>query len=265
MGNKLRNTFTAFITGLVIVILAFAFNTNNIKAATNYTNTDMITNTTITNNGPGKEFSMGGSVNLQYDYDSTGQNLQNGDTLTIAVPSPLAVTPNNTPFNVVGDNGEIIGTAILNESNKIVVTFSENVEELENVKGTLSINNGVNVDRNKANVGANEIDFSTKNGIQQDTIQVKASDKNISKKGVFGTDAEGNEIVTWTILANRNELNFGTLNVFDTITDPNLEYVAGSVVVQEATWKDKESGTYKRGDTVSSSNYTLMNLVMALI
>ncbi|CAJ1184823.1 adhesion exoprotein [Companilactobacillus paralimentarius DSM 13238 = JCM 10415] len=256
MGNKLRNIFTALIAGLTVIILVLTFNTNNVKAANNYTNTDMITSGSI--NKQDKIYSMSSTVPITYEYDTTGYKLENGDTLTIDVPSPLAVTPNDTPFNVVGDNGEVIGTAILNSSNQIVVTFNENVEELESVKGTLSINTGVTVDRNKAQVGSNDVDFNIKDGnTQQSILQTKASDKNISKKGVFGTDAEGNEIVTWTILANRNELNFGTMSAHDTITDPNLEYVSGSVVVQEATWKDKETGTYKRGDTVPSSSYTL--------
>lgn len=256
MGNKLRNIFTALIAGLTVIILVLTFNTNNVKAANNYTNTDMITSGSI--NKQDKIYSMSSTVPITYEYDTTGYKLENGDTLTIDVPSPLAVTPNDTPFNVVGDNGEVIGTAILNSSNQIVVTFNENVEELESVKGTLSINTGVTVDRNKAQVGSNDVDFNIKDGnTQQSILQTKASDKNISKKGVFGTDAEGNEIVTWTILANRNELNFGTMSVHDTITDPNLEYVSGSVVVQKATWKDKETGTYKRGDTVPSSSYTL--------
>lgn len=256
MGNKLRNIFTALIAGLTVIILVLTFNINNVKAANNYTNTDMITSGSI--NKQDKIYSMSSTVPITYEYDTTGYKLENGDTLTIDVPSPLAVTPNDTPFNVVGDNGEVIGTAILNSSNQIVVTFNENVEELESVKGTLSINTGVTVDRNKAQVGSNDVDFNIKDGnTQQSILQTKASDKNISKKGVFGTDAEGNEIVTWTILANRNELNFGTMSVHDTITDPNLEYVSGSVVVQEATWKDKETGTYKRGDTVPSSSYTL--------
>ncbi|GEO57496.1 LPXTG cell wall anchor domain-containing protein [Companilactobacillus bobalius] len=256
MGKKLRNIFTALITGLAVIILILTFNTNNVKAAKNYTSSDMITSGSI--NKQDKIYSMSSTVPITYEYDTTGYKLENGDTLTIDVPSPLAVTPNDTPFNVVGDNGEVIGTAILNSSNQIVVTFNENVEELESVKGTLSINTGVTVDRNKAEVGSNDVYFPIKDkNTQQSILQTKASDKNISKKGVFGTDAEGNEIVTWTILANRNELNFGTMSVFDTITDPNLEYVSGSVVVQEATWKDKETGTYKRGDTVPSSNYTL--------
>ncbi|HIY93010.1 MAG TPA: LPXTG cell wall anchor domain-containing protein [Candidatus Companilactobacillus pullicola] len=258
MGNKLRNIFSALIAGLAVVVLAFTFNSNDAKAATNYTNTDMITNTVITNNTPGKEYSMGGTVKLQYDYDSTGYDLHSGDTLTISVPTPLEVIPNSTPFDVIGENGEVIGTAVLGEGNNIIVTFNDNIEDLHNVKGTLNIDTGVTVDRNHAQVGENDVIFGIKdNQNQNDTINVKSNDKNISKKGVLGTDAEGNEIVTWTIIANRNELNFGTLSVYDTITDPNLAYVPGTVVVQEATWKDKNSGTYKRGDTVSSDKYTL--------
>ncbi|CAJ1184297.1 hypothetical protein CPR19092_LGOLGGFK_00785 [Companilactobacillus paralimentarius] len=160
MGNKLRNIFTALIAGLTVIILVLTFNTNNVKAANNYTNTDMITSGSI--NKQDKIYSMSSTVPITYEYDTTGYKLENGDTLTIDVPSPLAVTPNDTPFNVVGDNGEVIGTAILNSSNQIVVTFNENVEELESVKGTLSINTGVTVDRNKAQVGSNDVDFNIK-------------------------------------------------------------------------------------------------------
>lgn len=251
MGNKLRNIFISI---LAILVLVLTFNLQNVKAATNYTSSDMITEAKIVNQD--KTYTVGGTVPLTYEFDSTGHQLKNNDTLTIDVPSPLSIT-SGSQFDVTDDNGQVIGTAVLSDNNQIIVTFNENVEELESVQGTLSINTGVNVDR-KAQIGTNNVDFPVKdNQTQTSILKTKTNDKNISKKGVLGKDSQGNDIVTWTILVNRNELDFGNLTVSDQITDTNLAYVPGSVVVQEANWIDKDAGTYKRGNTVSADKYSL--------
>lgn len=180
MGNKLRNIFISI---LAILVLVLTFNLQNVKAATNYTSSDMITEAKIVNQD--KTYTVGGTVPLTYEFDSTGHQLKNNDTLTIDVPSPLSVT-SGSQFDVTDDNGQVIGTAVLSDNNQIIVTFNENVEELESVQGTLSINTGVNVDR-KAQIGTNNVDFPVKdNQTQTSILKTKTNDKNISKKGVLG-------------------------------------------------------------------------------
>ncbi|WP_167849710.1 SpaA isopeptide-forming pilin-related protein [Companilactobacillus suantsaicola] len=258
MGRKLRNILTPLLCLLSVVIFCLAFNHENVSAATNYGNADMVTSGTIDDQN--KTYSTGSTVPLTIGFDSNGHKLQSGDTLTIDIPDPLTVKPSSDTFEVLGDDGEVIGTAKLGNDNKIVITFSDAVNDMDTVKGELKIGNGVTVDANKAEIGDNDVAFEIIDGkFDHSNLKVKEknNDKNISKKGVFGTDADGNAIVTWTILANRNNLNFGDMTVTDNITDSNLTYVPGSVVVQNATWVDKQNGSYKRGSTVSSDKYAL--------
>ncbi|WP_300559895.1 SpaA isopeptide-forming pilin-related protein [Companilactobacillus sp.] len=240
-----------------LFILVTTAKSNTACAATNYTSSDMITSGSIIDQD--KTYSMNSTVGIQYEYDTTGLDLQNGDTLTIDVPEPLKVSNPGETFNITDDAGNTIGTAVLNSNNQIVVTFTD-VENIHDVKGSLTVNSGVTVDRNKAEVGSQNVEFPIKDGQVQDsnlTTKLSTNEGNISKKGVLGKDENGDAVVTWTILANRNELNLNNLNVSDTITDPNLEYIPGSVIVYEASWKDRDSGTYSRDKVVSSGNYTL--------
>lgn len=254
MGKRFRNIITTFIAVLSLIILAFSFKTNNVKAANNFTSSDMITSGAIVNQD--KTYSMSSNVPLEYHFDTTGHDVSNGDTLTIDVPSPLTVTPGSN-FDVTDDSGKVIGTAVLGNNNQIVVTFND-IEDHASFQGKLNIDTGINIDRKAAEVGTNTVPFPIKDGQFQDsTLKTSVSNKNVSKSGKFGTDENGEDIVTWTVLANRNELNFGTLNISDTINDPNLEYIQGSLTVQEAAWKDADTGTYSRGRTLASSEYTL--------
>ena len=82
-------------------------------------------------------------------------------------------------------------------------------------------------------------------------MTVTTSDSDFSKKGVIGTDENGNAIVTWTILANRNSQEFKNLTISDRIdsTTSGQTYVPGTVNVYEAYWTSP--GYYKKNGPIS--------------
>ncbi|WP_099975076.1 SpaA isopeptide-forming pilin-related protein [Lactobacillus terrae] len=104
----------------------------------------------------------------------------------------------------------------------------------------------------------NDVVFETMNGEQHSDMNIAVSTSNTSKKGVLGQDDEGNSVITWSILVNRNELDLGTINVEDRITDPNLEYILGSASVYEATWKS--DGIYNTGRELNSGEYIMQEM-----
>lgn len=253
MGNKLRNFLVTFVAALGLVVLMFSFNTDNVKAA-DYDSSDMVTSGAINNQD--KDYSYSSDVGLTYTYDSSHlspNKLQSGDTLTINLPDELVFKQNGT-FDITNNDGVVIGTAVENPDKELKITFNDNVNNLDNVSGTINLDSNVRVDKNTS-VGSHEVDFPTVNGNQTSTLNVRpSSSSDITKKGVLGTDANGNAIVTWTILVNRNELNLNTLTVNDIMSDPNLDVDWNSLVVREATWKNKDTGVYSKGSVVN--NYT---------
>lgn len=256
MGKKLRNFFVALVAAFSFVILVFSNQTTTTKAA-NYTSSDMITSAEITD--PNYNYGYSSNVGLTYTYDTTGFDLQPGDTLTIDLPEPLTVRSDD-PFNVTDNHGNIIGKGELVAPGQIVITFTDEIKDLSDVTGTFNISSGVGVDKNKGQVGSQDVKFPIKdNQTQTSNLNIKpSSSSNITKKGTLGTDADGNAIVTWTILANRNNLDLNNMTVSDTVTDSKLTYVKGSVVVREATWKDKDTGIYSKGSVVNTPNdYTI--------
>lgn len=253
MGKKLRNFLAAFVAALGLVVLAFSFNTDNVKAA-DYGSTDMITSGFINNQN--KDYSYSSTIGVTYEFDSShlNQKLNSGDTLTIELPETLVAKQDNS-FSIKDDDGTVIGIATLTPSNKLQVVFNDEVDKLDSVKGSIHLDSYVGANRDTTNFGENEAVFPTVTGDQTSNLIIReSSNGDISKKGTLGTDANGNAIITWTILANRNELNLNTLTVTDIMSDPNLELNIDSIVVRNATWKDKNKGTYSKGSVVN--NYT---------
>lgn len=256
MGKKLRNIFTIVIAAMGIFVAALCFHTTEVSAAA-YTSEDLITSAQITNQD--KTYTYSSTVGLQYNWSTvgTGIQLQAGDTLTIELPEQLrAKSTAGVPFNVEDADGNIIGQAVVNSDNTITVSFNDNIEKFHETSGQIIIGNGVGVS-DSAIVGDNNVQFPTMNGNQSSNLTVIESENNISKKGSLGTDEDGYHIITWTILANRRELDLNNMNVYEDVTqrDKNLEYIPGSVVVKEATWTGKNS--YATGSTVPSSQYHL--------
>ncbi|APX73289.1 SpaA isopeptide-forming pilin-related protein [Companilactobacillus allii] len=258
MGKKLRNILTIVLAAMGIFVAALCFNSTKVSAAA-YTSNDLISSAQIINQD--KNYSYSSTVGVQYNWDTTGTDisLKDGDTLTMELPEQLrAKSDAGVPFDITDDDGHVIGSAVVNSDNTVTVTFNENVETYHDVSGSITIGNGIGVS-DSALAGNNEVEFPTMNGNQTSNMNVIPSENNISKKGVMSTDENGDHIITWTILANRQELDLKNMNVYEDVTqrDPEeyLEYVQGSVIVNKAHWTSNTS--YKKDELVDSSNYTL--------
>ncbi|WP_125764824.1 SpaA isopeptide-forming pilin-related protein [Companilactobacillus hulinensis] len=257
MGKKLRNIFAVVFAAMGIFVAALCFNSTEVSAAA-YTSSDLISSAKIIDQD--KTYNYSSSVGVEYQWDTTGTDikLQKDDTLTMELPEQLrSNTKAGVPFDVKDKDGNVIGSAVVNKDNTVTITFNENVENFNETTGSIVINSGIGVNAN-ATPGENTVTFPIKDGNTQDSnLNIVPVDKNITKKGVIGTDANGDAIVTWTILANRNELDLANLNVYDTITDKNLTYMAGSLTVYEATWTNNAKQTYKKGNVLTEDKYTL--------
>ncbi|WP_129045663.1 LPXTG cell wall anchor domain-containing protein [Companilactobacillus metriopterae] len=243
---------------IIIVLFGLFIILGNIKpttvSAASYSSSDIISSAEISSNKP--SYSYSSSVSLTYEFDASGVELKNGDTLTIDLPEQLKVSKPGTTFDITNELGEVIGNVTLNADNTISVNFT-NVEGVDDLKGKIEINDGITPSKN-ANVGMNDVVFETMNGEQHSDMNIAVSTSNTSKKGVLGQDDEGNPVITWSILVNRNELDLGTINVEDRITDPNLEYILGSASIYEATWKS--DGIYNTGRELNSGEYIMQEM-----
>jgi len=251
MGIKLRNFMLTLIAAFGLVVLVFSCQATNAQAATNYvTNSQdngLLTGMKIDQ----KDYSTGSNVNVTLDWDATGKNLVNGDTWTIELPDTLRVREAGDTFPLTNELGETIGQAVVNADNTVTVNFT-NVEGKSDFKGSLELSQGIGPGKN-AVIGDNNVEIGNFN----DNMTVVNSDKDFSKKGKLGQDENGEPIVTWTILVNRNSDNFSNLTVSDYI-DPVTSghtYIPGSVKVGEAVWSSP--GYYKNTRELNSSEYTL--------
>lgn len=256
MGKKLRNIFTIVIAALGIFVAALCFNSTEVSAAA-YTSEDLISSAQIISQD--KTYSYSSTVGVQYNWDTTGTGIKlaAGDTITMELPDELRAKSNaGVPFDFHDEAGNVIGQAVVNKDNTVTVTFNENIEKFDDVKGSITIGNGIGVS-DSAIVGDNQVEFPTMNGNQTSNMTVIESENNISKKGTLGTDENGDHIITWTILANRRELDLNNMNVYEDVTqrDPNLEYIKGSVVVNKAHWIGNNK--YEKDEVVPSGQYGL--------
>ncbi|WP_099975075.1 hypothetical protein [Lactobacillus terrae] len=73
---------------IIIVLFGLFIILGNIKpttvSATSYSSSDIISSAEISSNKP--SYSYSSSVSLSYEFDASGVELKNGDTLTIDLP-----------------------------------------------------------------------------------------------------------------------------------------------------------------------------------
>ena len=243
MGKRFRNFLITFVAALGLIILIFSNQTTSIKAADYQTN-DLLSGMSI----QPKDYGTASNIDLTLNWDSHGNKLQDGDTWTIDLPDTLKVSSPGTTESIYDDDGNVIGNFVLNADNSITVNFT-NVSDKDDFTGKIHIVDGI-VPGKKSEIGDNNVVIGNMN----DNMTVVTSTGDISKKGVIGKDANGDPIVTWTILVNRNEEDFPNLTVSDYITDSKLTYIEGSVNVYEAHWTSP--GYYKKDTLVNPSDYT---------
>lgn len=252
MGKKLRNFLVAFVAALGLVVLAFASQTTTTKAAdytTSAGNNGLLTGMSIQQ----KKYGTASNINLTLDWSSKGleNDLANGDTWTIELPENLKVTKPGESFQVVDDNGDAIGTAVLEyDGNKsyIKVTF-DNVDGKTDYEGSLNIGKGIGVGKNYV-IGDNNVQIGNHN----DNMTIIDSDDDFSKKGEIGKDDNGDLIITWSILVNRNSASFPNLIVTENIQNDQV-YIPGSLKVYEAKWSTTSPGFYNYDKNKPISGY----------
>ena len=248
MGKKLRTFLAAFVAALGLVVLVFASHPSDAKAA-DYTSSDMVTNAEITYQN--KTYNYTNSVGLTYELSH--ESIKNGDTLTIDLPEELYVKEGGT-FEFKDDQGHVIGNGKLTESGQIQIEF---IKDIDNFNGTLTIDKGIGINSDKTEIGNNTVAFPTVNGDQNSTLKIKENSENdISKKGTLGKDENGDSIITWSILVNRNELDLKNLVVSDLNISSGLDFVDDSLTIRKASWVDKNTGSYSKGSDVTNK-YTV--------
>ncbi|WP_368791133.1 SpaA isopeptide-forming pilin-related protein [Companilactobacillus farciminis] len=243
MGKKLRTFLAAFVAALGLVVLVFASHPCDAQAAEYQTN-DLLSGISINQ----KNYGTASDVDLTLSWDATGKQLNNGDTWEIQFPDTLRVTKEESiPFY---DGSTLIGTGVLDPvSNTLKITFNENIEGKADFKGSISIKTGIKPGKD-AVVGNNDVVI----GDYHDNMTVISSDADFSKKGVIGTDENGDAIITWTILANRNSAEMPNLKIIENNINDDQTFIKGSVNVYEASWTSP--GYYKKGYQLNSSEYT---------
>ncbi|WP_195701870.1 LPXTG cell wall anchor domain-containing protein [Companilactobacillus futsaii] len=245
MGKKLRTFLAAFVAALGLVILVFASHPSEAQAAEYKTN-DLLSGISIKQ----KDYGTASDINLTLDWDAKDIELHNSDTWEIQFPDTLKVTRNGEIIPFYNDAGTLIGTGVLDaNSNTLTVTFNEQIENQKDFKGSISILTGIGPGKG-ANIGNNNVVIGDFN----DNMTIISSDADFSKKGVIGTDENGDAIITWTILANRNSAEMPNLKIIENNINDDQAFIKGSVNVYEASWTSP--GYYKKGYQLNSSEYT---------
>lgn len=249
MGTKLRSFLAAFVAALGLVVLVFASHPCDAKAA-EYTSSDMVTNAEITDQN--KTYNYTNSVGLTYELSH--ESIKDGDTLTIDLPKELYVKEAGDEFDVTDDQGTVIGKGVLIAPGQIKITFNEDIDDFN---GKLTIDKGIGIDSDNTTIGNNTVDFPIINGgTQTSNLKIKENSENdISKKGTLGKDENGDSIITWSILVNRNELDLKNLVVSDLNISSGLEFVDDSLTIRKASWIDKNTGSYSKGSDVTNKYY----------
>ncbi|MCF6161399.1 MAG: Ig-like domain-containing protein [Furfurilactobacillus sp.] len=234
------------------VMIGFIFNTQTAQAAT-YGN-EFITSGTITN---GPNFSYASNVNVRYDWAVPNDvHIAANDQMKIQLPDALRVSKEST-FPLLADDGTELGTVDVKTDGTMVVTFNETAATLSDLHGTITFSTKLNA----ATVGLGEqnVPFETNNGTLTSPVIVSPSTNNLSKKGSFTTDNNGNPAIKWTILVNRNELPMENVKVSDIITDADQQLVPDSITVSNGHWTDPiTQASYKRDETLTAgTDYTV--------
>lgn len=172
------------------VMIGFIFNTQTAQAAT-YGN-EFITSGTITN---GPNFSYASNVNVRYDWAVPNDvHIAANDQMKIQLPDALRVSKEST-FPLLADDGTELGTVDVKTDGTMVVTFNETAATLSDLHGTITFSTKLNA----ATVGLGEqnVPFETNNGTLTSPVIVSPSTNNLSKKGSFTTDNNGNPAIKW--------------------------------------------------------------------
>ena len=208
-------------------------------AAQDFNAGDFLTAAQVTN---GPDFKPADTIDIQYKLDFGTQQLHQGDTVTIELPSNLKAKTVGDTFDVVDTDGTVIGVAKVTTDSQVVITLNEALEGKTNDKMVLNL-----ATRYRDNdYGEKEVIF---NDNFQSTINIVTNEANLSKKGTI----QDNGTVKWTVLVNRRELEMKNLKISDTIGANQV--MIKDVTVYNGEWSSNAS--YKRRDKLSDQAYTV--------
>jgi uncharacterized surface anchored protein len=191
-------------------------------------------------NGP--QFYPGSNIKIKMEFDLTHQEVEPNDTLVLDLPENLEID-SSTEINFMDGSGHLLATGKVVQ-NKIVITFTENVRNKQDVHGFIDISLKMKPDTFP--LGKNIIEFETKNGLIPVEIEVQERKDDISKKGKLIKLADGTSAIRWTMVVNRNNLKTTNMILSDVIKDEELTYIEGSTKVYIGEWVDLNKSAYKR-------------------
>jgi len=165
---------------------------------------------------------------MNINWDATGQELHNGDSFDIELPTFLRFPDDAaTSFNLYTPDGEVCAVAEINPLTQTChVTFTNYVEGKDNVKGSIWLATWIGED--------NGLDHEELRIVQTSTGQVASftvhterpnvlTGEVIAKWGVADTDAD---TIEWKVRLNVNQMNLTNVILEDSIEAGS--YVPGS-------------------------------------
>lgn len=240
MKNKQVLRWLIGVVSLVGLFLLTMVATPVKAAAANFNANDYLTSAQVTN---GPDFKPADTIDVQYKLDFGSQQLNNGDTITLDLPSNLKAKSVGETFDVLdADTGAVIGVAKITTDGQVVITVNDALEGKTNDKMVLNIGTRYRGD----DYGEKDVNFNDDN---QSIINIVDNDANLSKKGTLQSDGT----IKWTILVNRREAEMANLKINDTI-GANQTMIEG-LTVSNGEWSSNSS--YKRRDEISASDYTV--------
>ncbi|MFC6295860.1 Ig-like domain-containing protein [Lactiplantibacillus daoliensis] len=239
MKNKQILRWLIGLVSLVGLFLVSSLVTPVKASAANYNASDFLTSAQVTN---GPDFKPADTIDVQYKLDFGDQQLNNGDTITIDLPSNLKAKKVGDTFDVVDTTGTVIGVAKVTNDGQVVITVNDALEGKTNDKMTLNLKTQYRGD----DFGEKEVDFG---GGNQSTVNIVENDANLSKKGTLQDDGT----VKWTILVDRREISMSNLKISDTVA--NDQTMLQPITVYNGEWSS--NSTYKRRDKINESDYNV--------
>lgn len=209
MMSNLKKFGLAFLS--VILLVNVIFQTNFVKAATNYGSDFLKTVELLDADGnPQTDFGYYDSIKVHYTWEiPNSTNVKEGDTMEFVLPPELKIVT-DLDFSLKDHDGNTVGHVIAKKSTgQVVITFTDFVEKNSNISGYLDF--WTNWD--KSLVEGNEnvpVEFPV-NGTTE-TIDVGVGGKNqidpdesLYKYG--WADAENPELIQWVVRVNYSKQN----------------------------------------------------------
>lgn len=209
-----------------------------------------VTDFTITNQEgevPPDGFSRWQKVKLNISWDASyyQDQLKEGDYFKIILPNELTFPKNSasTNFNIYGPNGtDIVAKGVLTPQvlggGDIVVTFTKDIEDRYNIKGSVSLIANFNHLINNT-PGEHELEISIGSSFSKTKVKIKPpttiENQTLSKWTANDLSPEG--YVKWSVRINHKRGNLTNVVITDKLTADGdmtgIHYVPDSFILQE--------------------------------